>query len=589
MKINLQSSLKEIEKAGEFLCRNVNADGYKETPIFYRVLNSKGTVESIHAARWSELTFVQKIKFFFGYEEFSLNTIERLFRATFESKAQKQKFFKLSEKDRAAIAQSFCMLSMKIISHNSPKWNPLRFISRDTAPIDLQPMESLREELRMNVLQEAAPSRRDLVQKLKQPIPSVGRGIINPGCLCYCNSVIQLIHSSTKLKNAIWKDEENTTDALIHSLEALNAELKKQKPNIENHSLDEDRQRIFDECPSLRTKLIDKNIPSLIKDVPAFITKLQNQKRVRESLREVLAALDQKGTQLSHKSNPMKPFITAMEHLFPELKNIDQQQDAALFFLSILEAILPPETREGENFQVSKFYESTDTPKKLQEKLLSGEIPPTVQNLVAASEIASLKSTDAELTPLLVLHPSKGKKNEAQSLTEVFLNPTTQDLYLENFATAEYNPWLTDAFLAILRRAADKKGKIPPIPCFEVKDIKDVPPTFLPINIARFSNEGAVTSKNTHPVKAPFHLEVHKRKDDSSVSYTLKGITVHHGVDQDGGHYITYIPQPSSPVDEDGVPTKWIELSDDSVHTRSWKLIRKDVEQNATLYMYDLN
>jgi hypothetical protein len=304
-------------------------------------------------------------------------------------------------------------------------------------------------------------------------------------------------------------------------------------------------------------------------------------------LRAVLDALDQ-GSQkapLSHESEPMSSFIQAMEHFFPDLTT-PFEQDAADFFLPILRAILPPDHREGKDFFLRKIRQGGEESNCLRMGLLAGQVEPTVENLLAACSIRSVEDTDAEFTPILLLHPRD--KGEPQSVSDVFSDIKDSEVYLENFATEKYNPWLTNEHLAILRKAADPKGKIPLIKYSETQLLKGKAPTFLPINIARFANKGPDTRKNSCPVKPLFHLQVPVQYRIKPVQYKMTGVTVHLGETRKCGHYITYVPDLSSP-EINGFPSAWIELNDSRTIPVSWESIEKIVEENATLYMYDID
>lgn len=574
MKIDLNQSFREIEHAGTLLAQ-LETEGRKSTPIFFRVLDKQDSSESLGVAKWNELTFFQKVKFFFGAGEFSLRTVERLALATLRVKANKRKFSHLKKEQKESVERIIQYLWDKIAIHNTPRMSVARLF-RDRKPIDASPLEKLMKNLKVKAAAKPVTPRSSQVGR--SVAADLARGIENPGCLCYCNSVIQLIHSSPSLRKQIWHDEKKETDALCASLEALNAELQKEEPNLNDHALDDHRARVWDACPSLRNKLEEEKIPLLREDVPETLLTLRNQQVVRTSLLAVLAELDKSGAALSHEAEPMKSFIQAMEGLWPEVGETSKQQDASEFFLHLLEALLPPEKREGRDFYVRKVRAGKEESACLREALLHKRVEPTLENLVAAATIRSAEDTDDEATPMLVLHPND--KGEDQALGEVFADVKRQDLYLENFATKEQNPWLTKTHLKILQKAADKKGKLPPIMVSETHEIKGTPPTFLPINIARFRDQGDGSyTKNKHPVKVPLHLDVPVKGTLQQASYTLKGITVHHGGSLNGGHYVTYVP--------DIYPTSWMELSDSRVKKVSWASIRALVERNATLLIYD--
>lgn len=133
---------------------------------------------------------------------------------------------------------------------------------------------------------------------------------------------------------------------------------------------------------------------------------------------------------------------------------------------------------------------------------------------------------------------------------------------------------------------------------------KDAPP-FLPIHVGRFKNvkklnaqgkEEAELIKDRTPVTSPYVLEVPVETNDGkqagTVKYVLKAAVVHFGSSISGGHYVTYVPDPTSAVRDPKTgkildPTKWTRHSDSSVTEVSKEEAISNMAFDSYILMYD--
>ena len=109
-------------------------------------------------------------------------------------------------------------------------------------------------------------------------------------------------------------------------------------------------------------------------------------------------------------------------------------------------------------------------------------------------------------------------------------------------------------------------------------------PASLPVYISRFTARG---EKNAAPVAAPFHLAV-LVEGGGQAEYELKSVVLHEGKTKAIGHYYNCIPDPSSPINEEGYPSMWTVASDSrSKRVLPWSAIKEQILTNGVLFMYD--
>ena len=148
----------------------------------------------------------------------------------------------------------------------------------------------------------------------------------------------------------------------------------------------------------------------------------------------------------------------------------------------------------------------------------------------------------------------------------------------------EKNKDLTDEQRAALIEAGGKTGRLDPILIRTSHQLKNPPPTFLPIYIPRFTERG---EKNFTPVVSPYHLSVPVENEGAPAQYELKSVAVHRGSSKGGGHYYTYIPDPTS-IDASGNPMRWVVASDASLKSVcSWEQVSSDIATQGVFFVYD--
>ena len=109
-------------------------------------------------------------------------------------------------------------------------------------------------------------------------------------------------------------------------------------------------------------------------------------------------------------------------------------------------------------------------------------------------------------------------------------------------------------------------------------------PASLPVYISRFTARG---EKNAAPIAAPFHLAA-PMEGGGQAEYELKSVVIHEGKTKAVGHYSNCIPDPSSPINEEGYPSMWTVASDSrSKRVLPWSAVKEQILRNGVLFMYD--
>jgi hypothetical protein len=149
----------------------------------------------------------------------------------------------------------------------------------------------------------------------------------------------------------------------------------------------------------------------------------------------------------------------------------------------------------------------------------------------------------------------------------------------------EHNVNLTEDQKIALRKAGGDTGRLDPLLVRTSHQLKNPPPSFLPIYIPRFTDRG---EKNFTPVVAPYHLPLPVEGEEKAALYELKSVAVHGGETKGGGHYYTYIPDPTSIDDATGTPARWIKASDSSPkEVCSWEEVASDIATQGVFFVYD--
>ncbi len=123
------------------------------------------------------------------------------------------------------------------------------------------------------------------------------------------------------------------------------------------------------------------------------------------------------------------------------------------------------------------------------------------------------------------------------------------------------------------------------------------PPPVLPLHIIRFKTApvrtpaGTVVSylreKIRTYIQVPYHLAV-PVLGQPECPYELRAVVVHLGESIGSGHYVTCMPDLSSPRDQSGMPMRWKYFNDGhAVETPTWESLAEIVGKNGYLFLYD--
>jgi hypothetical protein len=580
-----------IEGGGEINYWKAQGRPDKANLVFFRTVSKDG--EAIGYKNKRELGFLEKVQLLFGIGRFSTVAISRLvnsiLRGNMTDVPQENK--KLIDSSLQYVLEKSCV--PKFVR----KMVPIVFSEIDDLEKllgSLQPQKPAAPQSLEGRVKIGAPEEKKTPPEVVPPSapPSasikltIGRGIENPGSLCYCNSTIKAIWCSPALRAAIWKDEENETAKVLEAFKRVQEELRKDKPALAK----DDIELISKHCPDLRYTLTHepptpKDVLERKQQVSEENKRTLSRQQVRRSLLKVLEELDQPGKEsLSYKKEPLKSLREGLIGLFPRLDSDTEQQDQSQLFIPFLEAILSPDKRTPIVYKIEKQREQR-------------EINPQEQNVEHLEQQVYIPALDSKDTPpeahsLYIHHPpTQGPEQDVQKIFSPFT--VEENVEVDAFINLDKNRSLTEEQRNLLRSRADPQGRLPPVQVkqqltFVANPPATVaePPPFLPFYIARFDPN--TRAKNQIKITAPFTLEVPVAGKEPA-RYQLRGIVMHSSdsTSLQSGHYHNFFPVPNSPKDEKGWPKMWVEHSDDRVYHHNWKDISEMISMNATLYQYD--
>jgi hypothetical protein len=221
MQVGTTDTLFALSRYGEYSNRAEN-DVSKSMPriVLKRVYDDAGR-QILVTRQVNKLSFFDRIKLFFGHNDFRLQTIQSVAQAAIQDVSTP-----IIKEDYKNMMIGVSRLNRSISSHNSSKifWI---FSKSILNYIDTSAREPLKDAY---------------FNKLTRI-----RGLANPGCLCYCNSTIIALFASQAFRRAL----EHATTPLAEKLRKVFAELDKPgealshtKPGV-LRELNEELQKIF--------------------------------------------------------------------------------------------------------------------------------------------------------------------------------------------------------------------------------------------------------------------------------------------------------------------------------------------------------
>ena len=340
-------------------------------------------------------------------------------------------------------------------------------------------------------------------------------------------------------------------------------------------------------------------------------------------LRNLFTELEKGGDALAHEeelplyseeSSPLKGLdrflferATSPEMIFSKLADVEAQQDAEEFMSALLAEVLelqisPTTSKPLVTLQREKVRRDKITDSEQLEEARKQSRPP-----LAAMRLGIVDSSE-QLRSTVVKMNIVGEKPSIQR----FFNGTRyhETVYADAVIGDDENKkWLTSKQKKALRDA-EASSPTQSLGTVEVEEkyvlARGVPPSFLPIQVARFRSvpqhaaDGtimrdeagrpiALLEKDFTPVEAPFLLSV-PVEGGGTEQYVLRGIDVHRdGASIHSGHYVTYIPDPTAPLDKEGRPTKWFQHSDTHITRMDSNNaeLKHDIEDQGYLFLYD--
>ncbi len=510
----------------------------------------------------NKLTWWQSVLRFFGHSAYRHETVSRLIQQA----EQKYSDFKPTMPEYLNIVSAIHHVNKEMTRVRGTKILGLflRTVPSDI-PIVVPSLADIKQE---PAVAKPKPIPTPLLQATQRPVythppayarsPGTIKGLVNPLCLCYDNSSLKLLWTSTGLREML----KQSHSPAARLLELLFAELEKGGDPPLAHAQGEE------------ILLYEGSSP--LKKLDRFLFEK----------------------------------ATSPEMIFAKIALVDQQQDAEEFVSALLAEVLQsaaPDSKPLVTLHREKVRKDKITDKEQLEEARKKPSPP-----LAALRLGIIDSSE-RLQSNVVTMNIVGEEPSIQR----FFNGTRyhETVYADAVIGDEENKKILsqeqkDALLKTERESPTHSlGEV------EVEEkyilARGTSPPFLPIQVARFHSELqrnddgtpvldkkgrpiAMVEKDPTPIKVPFLLSVPVEREGSeeerSESYVLRGICVHRGGESiHSGHYVTYIPDPSAPLNAEGNPTKWFQQSDTVITPMGWDnpMLQEDITRNGYLYLYD--
>lgn len=242
MGVELGGTQIALSRYGEY-CERVVPAPTKKIPraILRRIFDSSGR-EMLVATLVKRLSWIDRIKLFFGHSDFRLNTIQRV-----ATEAVCTSTRVLESSDYAHIEFALKVLNSSIQSYNQ------KILTKIFRRSTLETIDSSTVQVwkKAHPKQKQAPRVPPQVQEQPEE-PYVSfltriRGIQNPGCLCYCNSSIVALFASPAFRQLLTQED----NLLAKQLRAVFEDLQKTGASLSHteagslHDLNESLQHLF--------------------------------------------------------------------------------------------------------------------------------------------------------------------------------------------------------------------------------------------------------------------------------------------------------------------------------------------------------
>jgi len=342
------------------------------------------------------------------------------------------------------------------------------------------------------------------------------------------------------------------------------AEKIKEMPSIDGKAL---RGLYNPSCTCYRNALIKAFAVS-----PAF-EKALNESDLAQAFVDLSKALKEGGETIQQEDGVLLLFNALLQQHFPQLKKTYNQQDIQELMMPFLEEMLTQPS-----FKIKEVVERA--PESWRYHMwrvwygLPKDLP--IPSLAVKGEAEDQKNIFFKMPihgkqPFSIEQVFTGRKN----MVDVTVNNILASERVSNNKKVELAP--------LLHKAADSKGNLYPVVVREKVQLEGEPPACLPIYVPRFTEE---LRKNSARVKFPFFLQVPHTKGIKE-TYVLRSVAVHRGTARNSGHYVTYIPDPTTFDIKTKMPLEWTEHSDSSVKPCTWNTIKDEIETNGCIFVYD--
>lgn len=541
MVLNTVRTVHALMEGGEYVAlKKESGTDHKADVIFYREIDKEKNQEYLVVRSRRQLSLFQRIKLFFRTSDFSLETVNRLAVKALGSTKTIKKVTKGRPENKYHLFEGVNFLKEKIEHGQTPKWY-YKIRSSPSSRIDikdiLKKIHKIKPSTTSLVGKKTVPTSVQVPAKVAPPAPKdvfTGRGIVNPGSFCYCNSALKLIFFSEALQKELSNPLGNSAAALQQVMKALDDRSSK--------------------------KFLSYNTGELKEFVQQF------RKEILKGHKDLELLLKDPSVQMDQQ-----------ELLLPLFKAIlgEERTD---HLLSLREVV---QRDRGKDILAAK--EQGQTLSELDQAKL----------LIQQAYIPAFDSENKPVENAAMLFFRPGE-HLVQHIEEYFGSAAEDNVDIESIIKQPENAALfTEENKKLLRDQAKKHPELTSINIFRRYTLVGDAPSFLPVYIPRFSSTWsgtgvAKTRKNSNYVVAPFDLTVPVQGKDSA-HYRLTGIACHAGSALQGGHYYNYFPWPDSPLDETGRPIYWMQHSDPIISAEpvKWDEIAEDVAANVTTYLYD--
>lgn len=620
MKLNMDSVVNAVQKYEKLSAgQKGKTVQWGDRIVLYRKHFADGKV-GLECRAIKDLDVSDRVRLLFGDEKFRLNTVSELI-ARAESLEEFKKFPKNDDFVNGAVRIGNAakkkfdnLIGVQKTTEEKKLSQPSSLSSTAptqptgasqqssvTAPTGLPKTSTQTQFSTQNVAPQTAPNVPDNPAMTLPCDPARAGGVPNPGHHCYFNASLKALWASTSFRDTLqaWigKHPGGLAELVKNIFTAISNNKPMPKSTMFTKQKNETKANSKADGKYLKavSDLSSGREPSILDDLKVKLLQFKSEVDSGKQMSDfrdlkILGKLD----KIAQEEDAQELIVA----LFSAIFSADQSEAPSLTYL---EHVDRPRSgylqgkeelaadRKGNPPKLEDVYVPSLDSKKTPEleSMTRVKIPEGVKNFNVQDYFTGYKDRDVVEVDTVV----GADRNRKLFFGEDITTPTSQQKKqeVEKYRKALGVQPNKDPFTEVSRRY--------PI----VADDPSKAPAFLPIQVSRFQPaHGGMRDefeKDMRTVTFPYVLDVPIEKSDGqnagTVKYVLKSVVVHRGSSLGSGHYVTYVPDPSSAVRDAatqqiiGYPTKWTCHSDSSVSTVPNDKALRDMESNGYILMYD--